>query len=100
MNIESTSVRFEYPANNARLGSFEIVLPLLDAMNNIESNRMDGIEQVIQAFIKFVNCDISKEEYEDFIRMYDMYHDKDKLDGNGLLKELKEEVDNLEKKVH
>ena len=26
----------EYPANNARLGSFEIVLPLLDAINNIE----------------------------------------------------------------
>lgn len=60
---------FEYPANNARLGSFEIVLPLLDAMNNIESNRMDGIEQIIQAFIKFVNCDISKEEYEDFMKL-------------------------------
>ena len=57
---------FEYPANNARLGSFEIVLPLLDTMNNITSNRMDGIEQVIQAFIKFIICDISKEEYEEF----------------------------------
>lgn len=60
---------FEYPANNARLGSFEIVLPLLDTMNNITSNRMDGIEQVIQAFIKFINCDISKEEYEEFLKM-------------------------------
>lgn len=40
---------FEYPANNARLGSFEIVLPLLDTINNIESNRMDGMEQTIQA---------------------------------------------------
>ena len=37
---------FEYPANNARLGSFEIVLPLLDAINNIASNRMDGLEPV------------------------------------------------------
>ena len=60
---------FEYPANNARLGSFEIVLPLLDTLNNITSNRMDGIEQVIQAFIKFINCDISKEEYEDFLKL-------------------------------
>ena len=60
---------FEYPANNARLGSFEIVLPLLDTMNNITSNRMDGIEQVIQAFIKFINCDISKEEYEEFLQL-------------------------------
>ena len=55
---------FEYPANNARLGSFEIVLPLLDMINNIESNRMDGMEQTIQAFIKFVNCDITTEDFE------------------------------------
>ena len=54
----------EYPANNARLGAFEIVLPLLDAINNIESNRMDGIEQFVQAFVKFINCDISKEDFE------------------------------------
>lgn len=60
---------FEYPANNARLGSFEIVLPLLDMLNNITSNRMDGIEQVIQAFIKFIDCDISKEEYEEFLQL-------------------------------
>jgi SPP1 family phage portal protein len=55
---------FEYPANNARLGSFEIVLPLLDSINNIESNRMDGIEQFVQAFVKFINCDITKEDFE------------------------------------
>ena len=54
----------EYPANNARLGSFEIVLPLLDAINNIESNRMDGIEQFVQAFVKFINCDITQEDFE------------------------------------
>lgn len=60
---------FEYPANNARLGSFEIVLPLLDAINNIASNRLDGVEQTVQAFIKFVNCDITE---EDFIKLKEM----------------------------
>lgn len=60
---------FEYPANNARLGAFEIVLPLLDAINRVDSNRMDGIEQLVQAFIKFINCDISKEEYEEFLQL-------------------------------
>lgn len=54
----------EYPANNARLGSFEIVLPLLDSINNIESNRMDGVEQFVQAFVKFINCDITQEDFE------------------------------------
>ena len=60
---------FEYPANNARLGSFETVLPLLDAINNVESNRMDGMEQLVQAFMKFINCDISLEEYQQFLEL-------------------------------
>ena len=60
---------FEYPANNARLGAFEIVLPLLDTINKIASNRMDGMEQIIQAFIKFINCDITREEYEEFLKL-------------------------------
>ena len=55
---------FEYPANNARLGAFEIVLPLLDAINNVASNRLDGVEQFVQSFIKFINCDISTEDFE------------------------------------
>ncbi len=55
---------FEYPANNARLGAFEIVLPLLDAINNVASNRLDGMEQFVQAFIKFVNCDITAEDFQ------------------------------------
>lgn len=59
----------EYPANTARLGAFEIVLPLLDEINNIASNRMDGIEQFVQAFIKFINCDISKDEYLEFLEL-------------------------------
>ena len=54
---------FEYPANNALLGAFEIVLPMLDAINTVASNRMDGIEQFIQSFIKFVNCDIDEEGF-------------------------------------
>ena len=41
----------EYPANKARLGDFEIVIPLLDAINNMQSNRADGVEQFIQAIL-------------------------------------------------
>ena len=58
---------FEYPANRARLGAFEIVLPLLDAINNVESNRMDGIEQFIQAYWKFVGCRIDKDTFNNFL---------------------------------
>lgn len=54
----------EYPANNSRLGAFEIVLPLLDAYNLTLSDRINGLEQFIQALVKFVNVDISPEEFE------------------------------------
>jgi len=53
----------EYPANETRLGAFEVVLGLLDALNNVASNRMDGIEQFIQSFMKFVNCDIDEAQF-------------------------------------
>jgi len=53
----------EYPLNNARLGAFEIVLPLLDAINNVDSNRLDGVEQFVQSLMLFHNVDISSEDY-------------------------------------
>ena len=60
---------FEYPANNSKQGAFEIVLPLLDTLNNIASNRMDGIEQFIQSFIKFINCDIDENTFKELKEM-------------------------------
>lgn len=41
----------EYPANEARLGDFEQVLSLLNAVNTVMSNRVDGVEQFIQAIL-------------------------------------------------
>lgn len=53
----------EFPNNVRRLSDIEIVITMLDAINNMQSNRMDGIEQFVQAFMKFVNCDISKDDF-------------------------------------
>ena len=55
----------EYPLNLARMGAFEIVLPLLDAINSVDSNRVDGIEQFIQALMVFYNIDISSDKYKE-----------------------------------
>jgi SPP1 family phage portal protein len=55
----------EYPLNLARIGAFEIVLPLLDAINVTDSNRVDGVEQFIQALMVFYNIDISSEKYKE-----------------------------------
>lgn len=54
----------EFPNNHERLSDIEIVISMLDAINNMQSNRMDGIEQFVQSWIKFVNCDIDEEQFE------------------------------------
>lgn len=46
----------EYPLNMARLGAFEVVLPLLDCLNLLESNRMDSVEQFVQSLLVATNC--------------------------------------------
>lgn len=59
----------EYKLNNARMGVFEPVLPLLDAINAVESNRLDGIEQTVQALMKFVNCDIDEATFKAMVEL-------------------------------
>ena len=54
----------EYPLNSARLGAFEIVIPLLDAINEVASNRLDGIEQFIQAIMVLKGVDIDSEDFK------------------------------------
>lgn len=51
----------EYPLNEQRIGDFEIVLSLLDAINLTQSNRLDGVEQFIQSLLVFKNVEINKD---------------------------------------
>lgn len=53
----------EYPMNKARIGAAELVLPLLDAINMVDSNRVDGVEQFIQSLMRFHNVDISSDDF-------------------------------------
>jgi SPP1 family phage portal protein len=52
---------FEYPANTARLGAFEIALPLLDAISEIESNRLDDVVQYVNSFLALLGGTIDDE---------------------------------------
>ena len=54
----------EYVNNADRISDIELVIDLLDAINNYQSNRLDSVEQMVQAFFKFVNCDIDEETFE------------------------------------
>lgn len=52
---------FEYKTGAAMLGAFEIVLPLLDAINEAESNRLDDIVQFVNSFLALLGGTIDKE---------------------------------------
>jgi len=53
----------EYPCNPVRMGAFEVVLPILDAISDLQSNRMDGVEQFIQAIMVFEGVDITRKQF-------------------------------------
>lgn len=42
----------------------ELVISIFDAINNMQSNRMDGIEQFVQSWVKFVNCTVDSETFK------------------------------------
>lgn len=59
----------EYPKNSRRMGVIEMTITITDAMNTATSNRLDGIEQFIQAFMKFVNCKIDKDKFLEMVQL-------------------------------
>ena len=50
----------EFPANNARLGAFETILDIQDALNTIDSDRTNAIAQFVQSIIVATNCDFEE----------------------------------------
>lgn len=58
----------EYPANKARLGDFEIVLGILDAINNLQSDRADAVEQFVQSILCLENMQLDGDDEAKFIQ--------------------------------
>lgn len=58
----------EYPNNDARIGAFEVVLPLLNTINTVESNRVDSIQDFVNAFDVFQNCELEKGQYAELAK--------------------------------
>lgn len=46
----------EYHYNSVNMGAFEAVISLLNAINDVQSNRIDGVDQFIQSLAVAVNC--------------------------------------------
>lgn len=51
----------EYPNNARRLSDIEITISIQDAIDTLASSRVDGLEQFVSSWIKFINCEIDEE---------------------------------------
>lgn len=54
----------EYPNNLRRLSDIEITIHITDEINTMASDRVNGIEQFVASWIKFVNCEIDQKTFE------------------------------------
>lgn len=54
----------EFPNNHERISDIELVIGLLDAINTMQSNRMDSVQQFVEYWVKFINCEVDKETFE------------------------------------
>lgn len=82
----------EYPLCSARLGIFEIVMPLLNAINTIQSNRLDGIEQFVQSLLVLYNADIDDEAAKT-LRESGLIKLKNYGDNKADIKEIAQQLD-------
>ena len=57
----------EYPNNERRLSDIEITITMTDELNKMQSDRMNGVEQFIQAFMLFKNCQIDEQTFKNLM---------------------------------
>jgi SPP1 family phage portal protein len=53
----------EYPNNIWRIGDWELCIGLMDQINDINSGRLDDIDQIVQSLLVFINADIDSTRY-------------------------------------
>lgn len=54
----------EYPNNMWRLGDWELCISLMDAINSLQSGRLDDVDQIVQSLLVFINADIDVDTYD------------------------------------
>lgn len=89
----------EYQYNSVWMGAFEAALPLLDAINTVMSNRIDGIEQFIQSLAIAVNCDLDEDVTANDIRKAGMIVLKSIGENKADFKILSEQLNQSETQV-
>ena len=83
----------EYAYNSLRMASFESAIPIMDAINLVESNRNDGIEQFIQSLTVLYNCELEEGTTANTIRQNGLIQLKSVGENKADIKILSEQLD-------
>lgn len=89
----------EYRYNLQNESSFEPVIPLMDALNLAQSNRLDGVDQFIQSLAVAVNCDFEEDVTLNEIRKAGMIVLKSVGDNKADFRILAEQLNQTETQV-
>jgi len=89
----------EYRYNSVNMGAFEGVVSILDAINTVQSNRIDGVEQFIQSLAIAVNCEFPENTTANDIREKGMIILKSIGENKADFKILSEQLNQSETQV-
>ena len=94
----------EYYYNSVNMGAFEAVIPLLDAINALQSDRLDGVDQFIQSLLVFYNCELGEDEdgnpvTPEYIRAMGAVFLKSIGENKADLKEISSQLDQTQTQV-
>lgn len=94
----------EYYYNSVQMGAFEAVVPLIDAVSYLQSDRLDGVDQFINSLLVFYNCELGQDEdgndiTPQFIRAMGAVFLKTVGDNKADLKEIVSQLDQSQTQV-
>lgn len=89
----------EYPNNQDRISDIELVADLLDAINNMQSNRMDAVEQFVQSWVKFLNCEIDAETFKEMKREGALMVNSNNKDGKSDVEIMTQELNQTQTQI-
>lgn len=89
----------EYRYNSINTSAFELVVPLLDAMNNVASNRIDAVEQFVQSLMVLVNCELPEGATTNQVRDRGLIELKSVGENKADIKILTEQLDQTQTQV-
>lgn len=83
----------EYPLNEARIGAFEPVISLLDAINYLDSDRLDGVTGFVNSLCVIYNAELPEGETGNSIRERGLITLQSSGDNRADIKILSEQLD-------